>query len=411
MRRNCSRMKRVLGFAAVVLCLATVGCRRRQPPPVAPTPMPTQPSAAARPEGEPIKIGAILSVTGAASSLGDPEKKTVEMLAEQINEAGGVLGRPLEVIVQDDKSSNDPAALAATDLLENENVVAIVGPSRTPTTMAIKGIVQEAECPLVSCAAGAAITEPVADSYWTFRTPQMDVIAVAKIVDYLMAEGITKVASIYVDNPFGQSGNDQIAEQMPQAGIEVVATESFGGEDTDMTAHLTRIKAKAPEAVICWAVQGPPATVARNIKELQMDVKVIMSHGVANEKFIELAGDGAEGVMLPAGRLLVHDQIAADDPQRPLLAQYAADYEAKYGSAPNTFGGHAYDALTLVVQAIENAGEAGRAAIRDELERITDFEGTGGIFNYSAEDHSGLDEDAFVWVRIEGGEWKLVEIG
>jgi len=393
------------------LICVVAGCKAKEqapPTPVVGPPEQVEKPVAEQPEGEPIKVGAIFSVTGPASSLGTPEKQTVEMFAEQINSEGGILGRPLEVMVKDDASENDAAAVAAKDLL-SAGVCAIIGPSRTPCTMAIKDAVQEAKCPLVSCAAGTPITEPVEESYWTFRTPQTDRIAVAKIVDYLKKENITKVASIYIANPFGEAGNKQLEEQLPAAGVEIVAKEKFTQDDTDMTPHLTRIKAKNPEAVICWAVQAPPATVAKNIKDLGMTCKVIMSHGVANKKFIELAGPAAEGVMFPAGKLIVRDEIPDTDPQKQLLIKYGEDFQAKYSAEPDTFGGHAYDALLLVRQAIEAAGEPDRAKIRDELEKTSGVVGIGGVFTYSATDHDGLTKDAFVWVQIKDGKWTLAE--
>jgi branched-chain amino acid transport system substrate-binding protein len=359
------------------------------------------------PTGDPIKIGAIFSVTGPSAPLGEPEKLTAEMLAEQINSAGGVLGRPVEVIVKDDKSEPTEAALAAKDLINTEKVVAIIGPSTTPTTMAIVDICEQANIPLISCAAGAPITNPV--KKWVFAVPQTDIIAVAKIIDYLKAKKITKVASIYVSNGYGESGQKQIEEQLPAAGIELVTSESFGGEDTDMTAQVTRIKGKNPEAVICWGTNPGPATVARNMQTLGLDVPLLQSHGVANAKFIELAGDAANGVMLPAGRLIVESEIAADDKQKEVLSRYATDYTAKSGKPVDTFGGHAFDAFHILCDAIAAAGNTEAAAVRDAIEATKEFVGTAGIFTYTPEDHNGLTKDAFVWVKIVDGKWKLAE--
>lgn len=363
--------------------------------------------AGMEPSGDPIKIGAIFSVTGPSAPLGEPEKLTAEMLAEQVNAAGGVLGRPVEVIIKDDKSEPTEAALAAKDLINTEKVVAIIGPSTTPTTMAIVDICEQANIPLISCAAGAPITNPV--KKWVFAVPQTDIIAVAKIIDYLKAKKITKVASIYVSNGYGESGQKQIEEQLPAAGIELVTSESFGGEDTDMTAQITRIKGKNPEAVICWGTNPGPATVAVNMQTLGLDVPLLQSHGVANAKFIELAGDAANGVMLPAGRLIVESEIAADDKQKEVLSKYAADYTAKSGKSVDTFGGHAYDSFSILVEAIKAAGNTDAAAVRDAIEATKDFVGTAGVFTYTPEDHNGLTKDAFVWVKIVDGKWQLAE--
>ncbi len=401
------RAKVLLFVSVVVVVSMLVGCPKPAPeeagPPVVELPQPPQPT------GEPIKIGAIFSVTGHSAPLGEPEKMTAEMLVEQINAKGGVMGRPVECIIKDDKSEPTEAALAAKDLIETQKVVAIIGPSSTPNTMAIVDICQKAEIPLVSCAAGAPITNPVAERKWVFAVPQADILAVAKVVDYLNAKKIKKVATIYVSNAFGESGQKQLEKQLGEAGIDIVISETFGADDTDMTAQVTRIAGKKPEAVICWGTNPGPATVAKNMKTLGLDVPLLQSHGVANRKFIELAGDAADGVMLPAGRLIVYGEVATEDVQKKVLMEYADSFRSKYTREPDTFGGHAYDSFMLVVQAINTAGSTDAAALRDAIENTKDFVGTAGVFNYSATDHNGLTKDAFVWVKIENGAWKMAE--
>lgn len=404
----------LLFTCVVLLALGLTGCPKSggQTPDVSQIgPPPTDATgggvAKAGPSGEPIKIGAIFSVTGPTAPLGEPEKMAAEMVAEQINEAGGILGRPVRVIIEDDKSENTEAVMAAKKLIETEKVCAIIGPSGTPGTMAIKQMCEDAKVPLVSCAAGRTITDPVFAN--VFAVPQTDLLAVARIVDWLKAKNIKKVASIYVANPYGESGQQQIEKQLKEAGIELLASEKFGGEDTDMTPQLTNIKGKNPEAIICWGTNPGPASVAKGAKKLGITVPLIQSHGVANAKFIELAGEAAEGAMLPAGRLIVWESVADDHEQKPVLKEFAEAFQAKYDRAADTFAGHAYDALHIVVKAVEAAGSDEPAKVRDAIEKTTGFVGTAGVFNYSAEDHNGLTKDAFVWVKIEGGQWKLDE--
>jgi branched-chain amino acid transport system substrate-binding protein len=392
-------------IVGVALCLS--GCPKKPEGDVTPEPIGEQPTAPIEPSGEPVKVGAIFSVTGPASPLGDPEKKTVELLVGQINEAGGVLGRPLEVIVKDDKSEPADAVIAMKDLIENEEVVAIIGPSRTPTTLAIKEECQEAEVPLISCAAGKEITDPVAS--YVFATPQTNALAAEKCFEYLTEEGIKSIAVLSVANSYGEDGLANIEAFADEKGIEIAAKETFGGEDTDMSAQLTSIKSANPGAIIIWGTNPGPAIATKNAKTLGIDVPIVQSHGVANMKFIELAGDAANGVQLPAGRLIVCDQIPDDDPQKEVLDSFAVDYQAEYDELPNTFAGHAYDSLHIVVKALEAAGEVDRAKLRDAIEQTTGFVGTGGTFNYSAEDHNGLTVDAFVWVEIVDGKWTLAE--
>ena len=371
-----------------------------------PMPPPEEPGVSA-PTGEPIKIGAIFSVTGHMAPLGEPEKMTVELLAEQINAAGGVLGRPLEVIVKDDKSETTEAVMAAKDLIETQNVVAVIGPSGTPTTLAIVDICEQAKVPLISCAAGRPITDPIKP--YVFSVPQTDALAVARIIDFLKADGITKVATIYVANPFGESGQQQLEAQLAEADIALVTSESFGSDDTDMTAQLTKIKGTDAEAVICWGTNPGPAHVAKGMKKLGMPQQLIQSHGVANKKFLELAGDAAEGIMLPAGRLIVWEAVPDDHVQKAVLKEFAEAFKGKYGIEADTFAGHAYDALHIVTKAIQAAGDTESEKLREAVEQTQGFVGTAGVFNYSATDHNGLTKDAFVWVKVEDGDWRLAE--
>lgn len=398
----------VLGTVLVAMVVAVLGGCPQRPEPEAPL-MPPEPDmpVAEAPTGDPIKIGAIFSVTGHMAPLGEPEKMTVEMLEEQINAAGGVLGRPLEVIVRDDKSETTEAVMAAKDLIETQGVAAIIGPSGTPTTLAIVDICEEAKVPLISCAAGRPITDPIKP--YVFAVPQTDALAVEKIIDYLKAEGVTKVATIYVANPFGESGQEQLEKQLGAADISIVTSESFGSDDTDMTAQLTKIKGTDAEVVICWGTNPGPAHVARGMRKLGMPQQLIQSHGVANRKFLELAGEAAEGIMLPAGRLIVWEAVPDDHVQKAVLKEFAEAFKAKHGIEADTFAGHAYDALHIAVNAIEAAGSTESEALREAIEQTQGFVGTAGVFNYSANDHNGLTKDAFVWVKVEDGDWRLAE--
>lgn len=354
----------------------------------------------------PYKIGVVLDITGPASPLGTPEKETVEMLADQITEAGGINGHPVEFVVLDNGSEETKCVMAVKKLIESEQVKAIIGPSTTGTTLAIAGMCEKAQIPLISCAAGIKITEPAKP--YVFKTAQPDTLAAAKVIDYLKAQKITKVAVISDSNAFGASGLEQLQKQCPAAGITIAANDVFGSKDTDMTAQLTRISAKKPEAVICWGTNPGPAIVAKNMKQLGIKAPLVMSHGIANKKFIELAGDAANGVVFPAGRLIVADAIPDSDPQKTTLLEYADQFQKKYQRSADTFGGHAWDAVQIVLKAMEKAGDD-PAKIRDEIEKTQGFVGISGVFNFSPTDHNGLTKDAFVMVKIDGGKWTLLK--
>lgn len=351
---------------------------------------------------DPYVIGAVFDITGPASPLGTPEEATVKLLAKQLNAKGGINGHPVKVVIYDNASDEAKSVMAMKKLIESDQVLAIIGPSQTGTTLAGAETVDTAKIPLVSCAAGIKIVDPVKP--WIFKTAQSDVHAVAKVLDYCHAHKLRKVAIISVANAFGDSGKQQLKLQAPKAKVAIVAEESFGDKDTDMTAQIMKIRASEPDAVICWGTNPGPAIVARNMQALGLKMPLIMSHGIANRKFIELAGKAADGVVFPAGKLVVAETLPASDPQKKVLTAYAAEYKAEYGREADTFGGHAYDAFNLVCQAIKKVGP-NRDKIRVELERTHHFVGISGIFNMASTDHNGLAKDAFVMVKITNGDW------
>ena len=191
-------------------------------------------------------------------------------------------------------------------------------------------------------------------------------------------------------------------------GIQIVEDVTYGPKDTDMTAQLTKIRSSHAQALICWGTNPGPAVIAKNVKQLGIKLPLFMSHGVSSKKFIDLAGDAAEGIILPSGRVIVSDVLPATDKQKKSLMAFVKDYQKHYKAEGDHFGGHAWDAVMLLKGAIERGGET-PAAIRDQLERTSNFAGIGGIFNYSATDHAGLSKDAFVLVEIKNKDWALVK--
>ncbi|MHB8137127.1 MAG: ABC transporter substrate-binding protein [Smithellaceae bacterium] len=361
----------------------------------------TQAKAAA-----PIKIGALFSVSGPAAFLGEPERNTAQMVVNEINKAGGIKGRKIELVVIDTQGDPAKAVQGANKLIKDDKVVAIIGPSTTGDSMAIIPVVEKAGIPLVSCAAGIKITDPV--KKWIFKTAQNDALAVAKIYEYLNKQKIGKVAILTVSDGFGSSGREQLVAHAKEFGIEIISNETYGPKDTDMTAQLTKIRAGGAQAIICWGTNPGPAIVARNVKQLGITIPLFMSHGVSSKKFIELAGNAAEGIMLPSGRVIVASQIPDTDRQKKALLSYVTSYKNLYKVEGDHFGGHAWDAIMLLKGAIEKAGDQ-PSAIRDQLEKTTKFAGIGGTFSYTAQDHAGLTKDAFVLVEVKNQNWKLVK--
>lgn len=362
-------------------------------------------AAGQAPAAEPIKIGSFLAVTGGASFLGDPELKTLQMYIDEINAKGGVIGRQIELVHYDDGGNPKKSVGFAKRLIQKDKVDIIVGGSTSGSTLAVMPLVDKAKIPFISLAGSVKIINPV--QYWTFKMPHTDSMAAAKIYGDMQRRGISRIALISGSGGFGKSGRAQSLQLARQYGIEIVADESYGAKDTDMTAQLTKIRDTNAQAILNFGFGTGPAIVTKNVRQLGIDLPLYQSHGVASKKFIELAGDAAEGVRLPAAALLVADMLPDNDPQKPVLLAYKKKFEAKYGPV-STFGGHAYDGLHIALEAIERAGSTDKAKVRDEIEKTKGFIGTGGIYNMSPRDHLGLSLKAFKMLEIRNGDWTIV---
>jgi len=354
----------------------------------------------------PIKIGGLFAVTGPPSFLGEPERNTAQMVVDEINKAGGVKGRKLELVVYDTGGDATKAVQLATRLIKDDKVAAIIGPSTTGESMAVIPVAEKDQVPLISCAAGIKITEPV--KKWVFKTAQNDSLAVARIYEQLQKQKITKISILTVSDGFGSSGREQLKGQAARYGITIVSDDTYGPKDTDMTSQLTKIRGSQAQAIICWGTNPGPAVIAKNARQLGVKIPLYMSHGVSSKKFIDLAGDAAEGIRLPSGKVLVADLLKASDPQRKSLMAFVKDYQNHFKVEGDHFGGHAWDAVMLLKGAIERGGDT-PSTIRDQLEKTRDFHGIGGTFTFSPSDHAGLTKDAFVLVEVKNKDWVLVK--
>ncbi len=355
---------------------------------------------------ETIKVGAILAVTGPAAFLGAPEAKTLEMLVAEINKKGGIKGNKLELIIKDSGASPEKAISFAKQLIEEDKVFAILGPSTSGETMKIKGVAEEGKTILLSCAAAEVIVNPVAK--YVFKTPQKDSYAVIKIFEQMKKMGIAKIGVLSSNTGFGKAGKEQIEKLAPEHGITVVVSEVYDKAASDLTAEVTKLKGAGVDAILNWSIEPAQAIVIKNARQIGLTVPIFQSHGFGNIQYVQAAGPAAEGVIFPAGRLLVADTLPKSSPQKAVLAKYKKDYEAKYKEDVSTFGGHAYDALMILAKAIETAG-TDREKVRDAIENMKGFVGTGGVFNFSAQDHNGLDINSFEMLTVKNGKFVVLD--
>ena len=359
-----------------------------------------------------INVGVTLSATGAAASLGIPERNTFELLPTTI------AGQKVNWIVLDDGSDTTKAVTNTRKLLSEDKVDVIVGSTVTPNSLAMIDIVADAETPMIAMAASGRIVDPANPKVkWVFKTPQSDSLMADAIAVSMKANGVKTLGYIGFNDAYGDSWLAEIKRSAQTAGIKVVAEEKYNRNDASVTGQILKIVAANPDAVLIGASGTPAATPQKDLASRNYKGKVYQTHGVANPDFLRVVGKEGNGTILPAGPMLVYEQLPASNPVKKSAAEYVTKYEGKYGpGSRTTFGGHAWDAYLLVQRAVPEAlkkGQPGtkafRAALRDALENIKDASGANGVFNVSAGDHNGFDNRARVLVKIDNGKWVLLK--
>ena len=354
-----------------------------------------------------IKVGAIFAVTGPASFLGGPEARSAEMVVEKINKAGGINGDTIELIIKDSAGSSEKAVSFAKQLIEEEKVVAIIGPSTSGESMAVKKVAEDGQTTLISCAAAEVIVDPVAR--YVFKTPQKDSFAAQKIFEEMQRLKISTIAIAAGNDGFGKAGKEQLEKMAPAFGITVAASETYDSKATDLSALVAKLKADSSiQAVVNWSIVPAQAIIAKNMRQAGWQAPLFQSHGFGNIKYAQAAGAAAEGIIFPCGHLLVVDTLPDSHPQKALLLQYKTEYEARYKEDASAFGGYAFDAMNMVAAAIKQAGND-RAKVRDAVEGLKNFAGVGGMFTFTPQDHNGLTIDSFAMLTVKDGKFILYQ--
>jgi branched-chain amino acid transport system substrate-binding protein len=360
---------------------------------------------------DPIKLGAFFDLTGPSAAIGTPTKLVAEMVVKKINGEGGISGRPLQLVIADDEGDPTKAALIAKKFIEADKVTAIIGPTRTDTGMAAKPIIEQMKVPTLMCVGGdPVITVP--PFQWTFKSPQRTSVAVKKTFEYLKKKGLQKIAVITSADGFGRDGKTWLDKLAPEYGLKIALGESFQATDSDMTAQLVKIKAVSPDAIICWTIGKAGSIVAKNVRQLAIKAPLFQCHGLPDPIYIKLAGEASEGNAMPSTKLMVADQLPASDPQKKTILEFIRLYKEGYKYDQqfpiNTHSGYAWDAIYIVANALKKAG-TNNEKLREAIEATRGYVGVSGIYNLTPEDHNGLGTDSMVMVRIEKGQWKIIE--
>lgn len=354
---------------------------------------------------EPVKIGAVLSITGPASYFGEDERNTLQLLQDQINARGGIKGRKVEVVIYDDATDPTKSVTALRRLHEEDKVVAVIGGSISGNSLAMIPFSEKAGVPQLVPAASGKISNPV--KKWVFQFCNTDVQSIGRILQFLDSRGIKKIAMLNDSTGYGVSGKEELERQAPAKGFQVAAYETFGPNDTDMTAQLARIKAAGAKAVLVWNATPASAIIAKNFKQIGLDALQIQSTAFVSPRLISLAGDAADGIILTGYKLAILSQVPDSDPQRKIIAEYLEAYTKRFGKEPNPFGGLVHDAFTALVKVIETAG-GDREKVRAGLEGLKNHMGANGVYTSSPTDHNGYAVESLQMLVVEKGQFKAV---
>ncbi len=361
----------------------------------------------------PIKIGAFFALSGPGAPIGTPTKLVAEMVVDQINKAGGINGRPIELVVGDTESDPAKAATIAKKFIFSDKVAAIIGPTATGEAMQVKKIMEEAGIPIFMTVGGdQPIMKETGPYTYIFKSPQRSSTAVTRLFEYLKDKKLTKVALLTASDPFGKDGLIWLDKLAPDFGITILAKESFGPKDSDMTAQLTKIKNANPEAIICWTIGPAGSIVAKNKAQLGITIPLFQCHGQPGPEYIKLAGKASEGDRMPSTKLMAAGQLPDTDPQKKVIQNFIQLYNETYHLDKqfpiNTHSGYAWDAITIVANAMRQAGTDPKA-LRDAIEKTHGYVGVSGIYNLSPEDHNGLGPDSMIIIQVKDGKFELAK--
>jgi len=367
---------------------------------------------------EPYVIGVALELTGRAAGLGIPAERVYKMKVDDINKSGGVNGREIQLVFLDNESKPDKAVLNAKKLMEVDRAVALLGFLTSGAALATAGTAADGEIVLFANASSEKIWRPT--KKWVFNVvPRQKDACTPLLVDNLLQRGCKKIAYVYIDTAYGQTGKETFEWVMKKKGLKPAIIEKYAPGTTDVSPQITHIKTSGADGLIICGYMGDTAMVLKSARDLGIKFPIVSEYAVVGPEFIELTGKYGEGVVSTSLKALVASDLADNDVQKKIATELYDRYTQKYGIF-SLYGGHAYDALTLTKMALEKVDpnldpskdedlKKIRAQLRDNIEKLKNVVGQNGVFNYSPDNHNGLSYGCYVPVVIENGKWRLAE--
>jgi branched-chain amino acid transport system substrate-binding protein len=358
---------------------------------------------------EPLRVGSILSVTGPAAFLGEDMKAGLQLAVDEINASNGINGRKIAWTFYDAESQTQKAITETRRLISQDQVQLILsGGNMSGIALAMAPMMEAAKIPFIASEGALAIVTPVAERHWVFKSTVDDEDVLERIADYLDKKKISKVALIADTSGFGQGAVTQMHKVGPRRNLDVVY-ETFGPADTDMMPQLTRIRDSGVGAVICWTVTPAGVIFMKQARELGLDSRTLIhSYGFVSSNYMKLAGDAASSILLASLKLPVGDQLPDSDPLKSGILKLFNAYQARFGRAASLYAAESYDAAMLARQGLLNVG-GDPSKLPEGLEKIRNFAGISGVFNFSPERHSGLSKQDIVLINWRDGRFNLVD--
>jgi len=357
-----------------------------------------------------MKVGVIASSTGPTAFVGIPQKNTVPLLPAKIGDIS------VEYIAYDDASDATQTVQLVKKLISEQKVDAIIGPTGSPNAMAMLPFMAENGTPMLAPVGTPAVVLPMDDKRrWAFKTTQNDGLIADALVAHMKKTGVKTVGFIGYNDPYGESWLKEFSAQAQKAGLQLGVVERYLRTDQSVSGQAIKLVAAKPDAILIAGTGGPAVLPHTTLVDLGYKGKIYQTHGAATPDFIRLGGKKLEGAFMAASAMVVLDQVPDSNPSKKVAQGYIAAYEKIYGVKPATFGANVYDAGLLLQKAVPDAAKKAkpgtpefRAALRDALESIRELVATQGVYNMSAQDHSGFDQRGRVMMTLKDGVWQLV---
>lgn len=353
---------------------------------------------------EPIKIGAPFIFSGPGAFTGESSKLALDMLVEEVNAAGGIGGRPIQLVYYDTEGKPDVAVRVINRLVKSDQVHAVLGPIASWEVAAVKQVLETAGTPTLLLASARAFVDP--PSKCIFKLPTDDRIVVARLYEYLRASGLLRVAIVSGQDGYGDGGQRELNAQAKANGVDIVFDEKFSMEDTDLAPLLNKIKRTNAQVVINWSSSRAPIILTNAYRQVGLALPLVHGPAALSEAVLKGTAGNSEGMMSAGPKFEAAEELPDSDPQKAPLLRFRDAYKKKNNKDANQFGGGAYDAFQILKLALNKSG-TDTAKLCAAIAETRNYVGLGGVYNYSDTDHAGLTKDAVVIYRVDAGKWKL----